>query len=156
MYYGTELLMTGLEHKGHGGIRMPFPGGWPGDESSAFRIDGRNFEQNDVVNHIQNLLQFRQMQPALHYGQLKHFIPHDNVYVYFRYDEASTFMVVINSNAEEKSLNTIRFTEATKGYHVGRDVLSGFAYEIDKTWNVPGNTALVLELKSSFMPKILD
>lgn len=156
MYYGTELLMTGFEHKGHGGIRMPFPGGWPEDKTNAFRGNGRNHEQNDVVNHIQKLLQFRQIQPAMHYGQLKHFIPQDNVYVYFRYNEASTFMVVINSNEENKSLNSLRFAEATKGYHVGRDVLNGFAFEIGRTWNVPGNTALVLELKSSFMPKILD
>jgi neopullulanase len=156
MYYGTEILMTGLEHKGHGGIRMPFPGGWPGDETNAFSSEGRNYEQNDVVNHIRKLLHFRQVQPALHYGWLMHFIPHDNVYVYFRYDEESSFMIVINSNEEEKSLDSKRFAEATNGYHVGRDVLTGFAYEIDKTWNVPGNSAMVLELKSSFIPKILD
>lgn len=147
MYYGTELLMTGLEHKGHGGIRMPFPGGWPGDEVNAFTAEGRNARQNEIIDHIKTLLDFRQMQPALHYGLMKHFVPQDNVYIYFRYDDASTIMVVINSNEDSKTLDTSRFKEATIGHTTARDVISGKAFEIDATWNVPGKTALVLEMK---------
>jgi neopullulanase len=75
--------------------------------------DGRTDEQNEIVDHIKALLDFRQMQPALHYGWMKHFVPQDNVYTYFRYDDESTIMVVINSNEEEKALDTSRFREST-------------------------------------------
>ena len=30
IYYGTELLMTGLKEQGDGMLRKDFPGGWPG------------------------------------------------------------------------------------------------------------------------------
>lgn len=156
MYSGTELLMTGYEHHGHGLKRKRFPGGWPGDEVNAFTKEGRNLEQNLVVNHIQKLLAFRNKSSALHYGKLKHFIPDDNIYVYFRYDGPSTVMVIINSNEEEKLLDSRRFSESTAGYHSGSDILSGFAYEIGKEWKIPAKTSIVLELKSAFMPVLQD
>jgi len=152
MYYGTELLKTGYEHHGHGAKRKRFPGGWPADEVNAFTSEGRTFEQNMVVDHIRKLLAFRKEQSALHYGKLKHFIPHDNVYVYFRYDDESTIMVIINSNENERVIDSKRFSEVTKGYHAGSDVLTDFAFEIGKEWKIPGKTALVLELKKAFMP----
>jgi neopullulanase len=156
MYYGTELLMTGYEHHGHGLQRKRFPGGWPGDDLDAFSAKGRTYEQNQIVNHIRKLLELRHTQPALQYGWLKQFVPQENIYVYVRYDDESSIMIVINGNEEEKKLDSKRFTEATAGFHVGRDILTDFAYRIDDEWVVPAKTALVLELKSSFMPQILD
>lgn len=147
MYYGTELLMTGLEHKGHGGIRMPFPGGWPGDEIDAFDTDGRSREQNEVVDHIKTLLEFRKTQEALHYGKLKHFVPQDNVYVYFRYTDKSTVMVVINSNDVEKSIDSKRFAEAIDGFSEARELFSGSSLNLQDEWKIPGKKALVFELK---------
>jgi len=147
MYYGTELLMTGYEHHGHGGIRERFPGGWPGDTKSAFSARGRTDKQNEVVNHIRTLLEFRRLQPALHYGWLKHFVPSDNIYVYFRYDDKSTVMVVINSNAQSKTLDTKRFSEATSGFSLASDILSGKSFDVDAVWRIPAKTALVLELR---------
>lgn len=154
MYYGTELLMTGYEHHGHGNKRKRFPGGWPGDEVNAFTNEGRTYEQNMVVDHLRKLLAFRNVQPVLHYGKLKHFIPDDNVYVYFRYNDSSTIMVIINSNENEKLIDSKRFSEATLGYHAGTDIFTGFAYEIGKEWKIPPKTSLVLEMKKAFMPRL--
>lgn len=147
MYYGTELLMTGLEHKGHGGIRMPFPGGWPGDETNAFTEAGRNKDQNDVVNHIKTLLEFRKLREVLHYGKLKHFVPQDNVYVYFRYDSSSTIMVVINSNDVEKAIDPKRFNEALTGFSKARELFSAETFDLRTEWKIPGKKAMVLELR---------
>ena len=147
MYYGTELLMTGYEHLGHGLKRKRVPGGWPGDEQNAFTARGRTDAQNEVVNHIRTLLEFRQAQPALHYGWLKHFVPQDNVYVYFRYDNKSTIMVVLNNNPQSKSLDTKRFAEATSAYNSGWDLISGETLDLDDIWIMPGKSAMVLELQ---------
>ncbi len=147
MYYGTELLMTGHEHQGHGGIRMPFPGGWPGDTINAFTARGRTNEQNRIVNHIRTLLEFRKVNPSLHYGQMKQFIPQDNIYVYFRYADMSTVMVLINSNEENKTLNTGRFAEATKGYAVGIELFTGKELKFGENWDIPAKTSMVLKLK---------
>ena len=156
MYYGTELLMTGYEHHGHGLKRKRFPGGWPGDDVNAFQRQGRSWEQNILTDHISKLLNYRQMQPVLHYGRLKHFVPHDNIYVYFRYDDETTIMVVINSNDEEKIVEPARFAEMTSGFHVARDILTGIGFEVHRNWVVPAKTALVMELKRSFMPIYLE
>ena len=147
MYYGTELLMTGYEHLGHGLKRKRVPGGWPGDGQNAFTARGRTDDQNEVVNHIRTLLEFRKAKPALHYGWLKHFVPQDNVYVYFRYNSESTIMVVINSNPQSKSLDTKRFAEATSAYSSGWDLISGKTFDLDEIWIIPGKSAMVLELR---------
>lgn len=39
------------------------------------------------------------------------FIPQDNVYVYFRYNDSKTVMVVINNNPENQDLDMNRFAE---------------------------------------------
>ncbi len=147
MYYGTELLMDGNDHEGHGKIRLPFPGGWNDDKINAFATSGRTEDQNKIVNHIRTLLGFRKANAALHYGNLKQFIPHDNVYVYFRYDDNSTIMVVLNSNDEPRVLNTKRFAEATNGFETGMELFSEQVFEIGEDWILPAKTSMVLKLK---------
>jgi neopullulanase len=147
MYYGTELLMTGYEHLGHGLKRKRVPGGWPGDEQNAFTARGRTDDQNEVVNHIRTLLEFRNAKPALHYGWLKHFVPQDNIYVYFRYNDESIIMVVINSNPQSKSLDTKRFAEVTSSFSSGWDLISGKTFDLDEIWIIPGKSTMVLDLR---------
>lgn len=55
---------------------------------------------------------------------MTHYIPENNVYVYFRYNDKETVMVVIN-NAETKTFKTNRFQENIKNFKSGKDVLTG-------------------------------
>lgn len=146
LYSGTEILMTGYEHKGHGKMRKDFPGGWPGDPVNAFTAEGRNKQQNDVWNHISDLLSYRKQKPVLHYGWLKHFVPEENIYVYFRYDNNETVMVVLNNNDKEMVLDTGRFEEATYGYKKAKDNLSGKTFDGFGRWTIPAMSSMVLEL----------
>jgi len=52
VYYGTEILMTGEEHLGHGYIRQDFPGGWAGDEINAFTGEGLNADQLEAQRYV--------------------------------------------------------------------------------------------------------
>jgi neopullulanase len=146
VYAGTELLESAYEHDGHGQMRTNFPGGWPGDPVNAFTREGRTREQNLVVDHISRLLAFRKDNPVLHYGWLMHFVPEDNVYVYFRYDGQQTVMVVLNNNDEAMPVNMTRFREGWEGHAGATDVLTGATFNGFGVWNVPANTSLVLEL----------
>jgi neopullulanase len=147
VYTGTELLKSAYEHDGHGRMRTNFPGGWPGDPLNAFTPEGRTPEQNEMVDYITRLLEYRKNNEVLHFGWLKQFVPEDNVYVYFRYNEDDTVMVILNNNNEARDLDMRRFAEATAGYSGARDVLGGDTRQGFGTWNIPANTALVLELE---------
>ncbi len=146
VYTGTELLESAYEHHGHGELRANFPGGWPDDTVNKFTREGRTEEQNIITDHITKLLHFRRQTPALYAGWLMHFVPEDNIYVYFRYDDQETIMVVLNSNGREKELDMERFREGWYGYSGAEDVLTGMRFEGFNTWKLPADTGLVLRL----------
>ncbi len=146
VYTGTELLESAYEHHGHGALRANFPGGWTDDPVNKFTREGRTGEQNSIVDHITTLLHFRKKTPALYEGWLLQFVPEDNIYVYFRYDNHDTIMVILNNNETDKQLEMARFEEGWSGYSRGEDIISGAVYEGFDTWDVPGNSALVLKL----------
>jgi hypothetical protein len=58
---------------------------------------------------------------AVHFGKMTHYIPENNVYVYFRYTDNKTVMVLMNNSNEIKTIKTARFQESIKGYTTGKD-----------------------------------
>jgi len=146
VYYGTEVLMTGLEHAGHGDIRKDFPGGWDGDEKNVFTGVGMSEDELKAQRFMEKLLNWRKDKPVIHHGKLKHFIPADGIYVYFRYDETNTVMVVLNTSEKEVKFSTQHFAEMVDGFKYGRNILSGKTYELVKL-NLPAKTPMVLELR---------
>lgn len=146
VYTGVELLETGYEHDGHGELRTNFPGGWPDDPVNKFNRDERTDEQNMIVDHITKLLHFRSATPAVYNGWLLQFVPEDNVYVYFRYDEEDTVMVIMNNNDTDVLLELDRFREGWDGRRAAEDVLTGEVYDSFDTWSIDANTGVVLQL----------
>lgn len=147
-YYGTEIMMAGEKQVGDGDIRRDFPGGWSGDKVNAFTTEGRTAEQNEVFDFMKNLLNWRKNNPVIHSGAMKHFVPENDTYVYFRYKDDKKVMVVLNnSDKEQKNIDTARFAEMMEGVTSGRDVVSGREVKDLKVLNVPAKTAMVIELK---------
>jgi glycosidase len=148
IYYGTELLMTGEEKKGHGSIRKDFPGGWPGDSVNAFTSAGRNKAQNEAFNYLKTLLKWRLNNKLIQYGKLKQFIPENEIYVYFRYTDDECVMVALNnSNNEMKALKPERFDECMKNYKYARNVVTGEVINYLTVLTLPPKSILILELK---------
>ena len=145
LYYGTELLMDG-DGSNHSEVRKDFPGGWANDSINAFSKEGRTAEQNDVYDFMKKLLNWRKNEKVIHSGKLTHYIPEDNVYVYFRTSESKTVMVVMNANKSAKSLNAERFNENLKSFKEGKDVMSGKTQELAHL-SIPSQTTLILELE---------
>ncbi len=146
IYYGTEILMTGEEHKGHGFIRKDFPGGWQSDSINAFTREGRTNEQNEAFDHIQKLLKWRAGKQIIHTGKLKQFVPADNKYVYFRYSDTEAVMVILNKSKQESTLDLSRFDECLKNYKSGKDIISGEKIALDKPLKMKPRTSMVIEL----------
>lgn len=148
LYYGTEIMMTGDKGKGDGDLRKDFPGGWPGDSRNAFTAPGRTDLENDAFNFTRKLLNWRKQNPVIHTGKLMHFIPQDNCYVYFRYNDQKKVMVIMNNhNTQSRKLDTGRFSEMLKGYSSGYEVISGKNIDNLNSIEINAKSAMIIELK---------
>jgi glycosidase len=146
IYYATEILGTGLEAPSHGNIRKDFPGGWPVDAVNKFILEGRTAQENEAFNFTHTLIRYRNATPALQTGKLMQFVPENGAYVYFRYDDAKTVMIVLNFSNEDKTLETKRFAERLDGFSKAKNVATGEALEDLTKLALKKNAPLVLEL----------
>jgi glycosidase len=147
IYYGSEIGMTGNKDKGDGDIRRDFPGGWPGDSINAFTANGRTSVENEYFNYLSKLLNWRKNKPVIHTGLLTQYAPENDTYVFFRYNDKETIMVIINNNETDQTLKTDRFAESLKTNTSGTDVMTGVKYDLTSSIILPKESTLILELK---------
>jgi glycosidase len=146
LYYGTEILMSGNEGDGHGKMRKDFPGGWQTDSANKFIASGRTGDEEDMLRFTQKLANYRKNHDVLQTGKLTHFIPQDNVYVYFRHNDDELIMIVINNSNENRPLDLKRYDEMTQGISTGINILDGSTVEL-KNLIIPAKEALVIKLR---------
>lgn len=147
IYYGTEILMSNEDSNNHGQIRSDFPGGWPGDTVNAFTGEGLTDLQSKAQNFLRELLNWRKQTPVIHTGKLMQYAPKQNgIYVYFRYNDAKTVMVIFNKSEEAVRLNSDFYYERLDGFIIGTDVITEKMYELDDLM-VPTRSVLILELE---------
>jgi hypothetical protein len=139
--------MAGSKSVGDGAIRSDFPGGWNGDTNNAFTNAGRNDEQKKFHDFSSKLFNWRKTKTVIHSGKTTHYVPENNVYVYFRYNDFESVMVVINNNSEKQIFKTNRFKENTSNYKIGTDVLTGKSINLQNDIEIDGKSVLILELK---------
>lgn len=147
LYYGTEFLMKGEEHKGHGFIRKDFPGGWQNDTLNYFTDNNRNNEQNEAFSFVQNLLKWRQTATAVHKGKLTHFIPENGLYVYFRSDENQTVMVIMNNKEEEKTVKLGKYSIELNNKKTGVNVITNESIDISDFVKIAPKSVIVIDIK---------
>ena len=147
LYYGSEIGMAGDKNKGDADIRRDFPGGWNGDSNNAFTKSGRTEEQQKYFDFTSKLFNWRKSKSVIHNGKMTHYIPENNVYVYFRYNESESVMVIINNSNEKQTFKTNRFQENINNYKTGKDVLSNSTFDLKNDITVEAKSILILELK---------
>lgn len=146
IYYGTEIMLDGIQgsYEGH---RYDFPGGWQGDSRDAFTAQGRTQQENEVFDYTKTLLHYRKLNPVLQNGKMKQFIPNDGIYVYFRYNESQTIMIIANNNEEAKSQDLSRFGEMLNDKISAKDIVTQNQFVLSAPISIPAKTVLILELK---------
>ncbi|WP_138429555.1 glycoside hydrolase family 13 protein [Fodinibius saliphilus] len=146
-YYGTELLMSNDKGGDHGEIREDFPGGWNSDDKNGFTGAGLSEKQQEAKRFVKKLLNWRKDKSVIHEGQLMQYTPnHDGLYIYFRYNEQQTVMIILNKNEKAMKINTDRYYERLDGFSKGTDVTTGKTYSMNNL-TVPQRSALILELE---------
>lgn len=146
LFYGGEIGMLG-DGGNHGKLRADMPGGWKGDARNVFTEAGRTKDENEIFHYVSTLLQWRKSKTVIHTGKLMHFIPENGIYVYFRYTDSESVMVILNNNAEEKTLNTGRFSERLQGFNSAENIVTKQSVSNLQTIVLPGKSATILELK---------
>lgn len=146
VYYGSEIGMAGNKDQGDGDIRRDFPGGWPGDTQNAFNRAGRTAEQNAYFDFTSRLFNWRKTASVIHHGKTKHFLPENNVYVYFRYDDNHLVMIVLNNHPERQTIKTDRFREILNASK-GRDILTEQTVDLSSQITIEGKTPMIIEIR---------
>lgn len=144
IYYGTELLFADDLRGGPHKCRMDFPGGWAEDSVNLFKPVNRNMQQQAMFNHVRTLLHFRKNTPVVHNGKLMHYVPRDNVYTYFRYNNLECVMVILNGSSQAHPIDWSRFHERLGGKMVGYDILTGRRIIKGEKVEVGGKDSMVL------------
>ncbi|MCB9029249.1 MAG: cyclomaltodextrinase C-terminal domain-containing protein, partial [Bacteroidales bacterium] len=148
LYYGTEIVMEGDKSLGDGRLREDFPGGWPGDTKNVFTATGLSDEEKEALAFTRLVLNWRKTKEVIHTGNLKHYIPTDGVYVYFRYNCNESVMVIINTNQKEsRTISSEKYAESLEGYSHGTDIIRGRKIEDLDSFTIAPETAMIIELK---------
>ena len=148
VYYGTELAFKqGPGNWGDGAKRAEMPGGWDGDTRSVFEPNGRTREEDQMHKYVSKITNWRKNSEAIHKGKLVHFIPENNVYVYFRYTENERVMVIMNMNDEPITISRSKHIELLRGYSSGVNILDGSTIDMIKDFEAPAKATTILELK---------
>ena len=144
IYYGAEIAMTST--RDHGELRKDFPGGWAGDKIDAFNGIRLSGEQREAQNFMRDLLNWRKSSSAIGKGSLVHYPVKNGVYVYFRLYENDLVMVMMNNNKRSIRIDPSRFNEVLAEKNQGISVLDNREYDLTSKINLPGKTALILEI----------
>ncbi|RYY25803.1 MAG: alpha-amylase, partial [Sphingobacteriaceae bacterium] len=146
LYYGDEILMKNYSNP-DGLVRLDFPGGWAGDKVDKFKASGRTDKENEAFDFVRKLANYRKNTTALQTGKLMQYIPQNNVYVYFRYDQQKTVMVIYNADEKAVTVSTDRFSERTSAFTKALNVMTGEQLNSIANLNLPAKSVTILELK---------
>lgn len=162
IFSGDEMMFTSADPKtGHPGLRVDFPGGWKGDAYNLFTEEGRaaadvDFDgqpinkglRKELYDFSRNLFQWRKNAEVIHNGKTKHFIPVNEGYGYFRYNNDSTVFVFINTSPTETiKVPWSHYSEISDGLREGTNILTGENVIISDDTEVGPMQSLIIEFK---------
>ena len=145
LYYGTEIMMNGTKEKSDGYVRKDFPGGFPGDDHSAFTKEGRTKTEDQMFTWLSNLLHWRQGNETIIRGMQTQFIPHNGIYVIARQWHRNTVMTILNGTTKPAVMPVKRYAEVIGSATKVQDVLTGRTYDLSQDLKLQPRQTLVLE-----------
>lgn len=158
IFSGDEMMFSSANPStGHPGLRVDFPGGWNGDQFDFFTDEGRAAADTDfdgtpiekgmrkeLYDFTRKLFQWRKNADVIHNGKTLHFIPVNEGYGYFRYDDNDVVFVFINPSDKTINVPWSHYAEITDGLGTGTDVITGEKVTLsDSTQVGPMQTLLI-------------
>jgi glycosidase len=131
LYYGTEILMKNFKNPTDAEVRKDFPGGWKEDGVNKFTKEGRTSQEQEAFVYLSTLANFRKTSSAITKGKLMQYVPKDGLYLYFRYDNSQTIMVISNTGDKSIRPDWNYYSERMNGFKQAKDVVSGKNISLD-------------------------
>jgi hypothetical protein len=100
-----------------------------------------------MQNYVRQLLNWRKNNTTISNGKTLHFAPFDGIYVYFRYTDNETLMVVINKNEKEIKLDTKRFNEILSNKFKASNVLNNDSFILKEGIKINAKSATILKIE---------
>ena len=163
IFAGDELMFVSSNPRDmgdHPGLRVDFPGGWPGDETDLFTAEGRAAQTHntdglkvpqgqaaDLYDYVSHLFQWRKTKDVIHNGKTLHFMTRDNTYGFFRYDDDDVVFVYVNNSNEPKNVPWTYYKEISEGLAGGVNVVTGEPCDVSDATVVGPQSVLVVEYK---------
>ncbi len=129
IYYGDEFALDG-DAAQHPNVRLDFKGGWKGDKENYFDEKSLTGRADSAFKFLKKLLSWRKSSKSISEGRFVHYLPEDNVYVYFRIAANEKVMVLVNGNDKIGSVDLSRFAEISSSDGPARNVLTS---ELEKS-----------------------
>lgn len=146
IYYGMEILMKNFSDP-DGLVRFDFPGGWAADPQNKFIENGRTGLENEAFSYFKKLANYRKTSNALQTGRLMQYAPENGVFVYFRYTDDQTVMVITNSNKDAVPVHMDRFSERMNGFALAEEIITNTVFPIAQPVLIKAQTTQLFELK---------
>lgn len=147
LYYGTENLTKNFKNPSDAEVRKDFEGGWADDKVNKFLASGRTEKENEAFDFVKKLANYRKTSEAITTGKLTQFLPQDGIYVYFRYTDNQTIMVIMSQSKDDKNLDTQRFAERMSGFTSAKNIMTDSSVGDLKSLKIPAMSITVLELQ---------
>lgn len=143
IFYGTEIGIK--ENEDHGTLRKNFPGGFPNDNRNAFTKEGRTKYEDEIFEYFQKTLALRKKHSALSKGELIHFPPENDVYVYFKMFGDEIILNIVNDNDYNVEIDISKYSNISKD----RSKLTNL-YSVEKI-NMRENKTITIPSKKAVM-----
>ena len=163
IFAGDELMFVSSNPRDmgdHPGLRVDFPGGWPGDDIDLFTAEGRAAQTHntdglkvpqgqaaDLYDYVSHLFQWRKTKDVIHNGKTLHFMTRDNTYGFFRYDDDDVVFVYVNNSNEPKNVPWTYYKEISEGLAGGVNVVTGEPCDVSDATVAGPQSVLVVEYK---------
>ncbi|MEA5427356.1 alpha-amylase family glycosyl hydrolase [Arcicella lustrica] len=147
LYYGTENLTKNFKNPSDAEVRKDFEGGWADDKVNKFLASGRTEKENEAFDFVKKLANYRKTSEAITTGKLTQFLPQDGIYVYFRYTDSQTVMVIMSQSKDDKSLDTQRFSERMSGFTSAKNIMTDSSVGDLESLKIPAMSITILELQ---------
>lgn len=114
LYYGTEIMMKTSDGKlGHGEERM-----------DMIKREAFTLEQEENYRYLSYLFTWRKSSNAVTKGDMKHYWPSNNLYIFVRTYKDEKVMVVVNNNTKQIELDWDRIKESIDKNEIGVDIFT--------------------------------
>ena len=145
IYYGTELLMHGDKKKTDGDVRKDVPGGFPSDTINVFNKDGRTALQNEAIDFLSKVANWRKGNKVISEGKLTHFMPENGMYVYERRLGERRAIVIMNGTDKELTIDMSIYAEIIPAGTTLKDVITDKTLTIEPSMKFAPRALYILE-----------